>query len=85
MGKIAAAVPSNSVAIIELAVREPELLLLISCSVEQYCGGKTISQRLGTAPDGGKNVRKSIDFAYQRKMLEPLWKSLMLLLYFKQK
>lgn len=54
MSKIAAAVCSDLAAGVRLAVRQPELLLLISSSVEQYCGGKTITQCLGTAPAGGE-------------------------------
>lgn len=53
MSKIAAAVCSDLAAVVGLAVRQPEFLLLISRSVEQYCGGKTITQCLGTAPAGG--------------------------------
>lgn len=58
MGKLAAAVCSDLAAVVGLAVRQPELLLLISSSVEQYCGGKTIAQCLGTAlaGRGGKKI-----------------------------
>lgn len=60
MSKIAAAVCSDLAAVVGLAVRQPELFLLISSSVEQYCGGKTITQCLGTALAGGEKKLKEI-------------------------
>lgn len=80
--KIAAAVCSDLAAMVELAVRQPELLLLISSSVEQYCGGKSIAQCLGAAlaGRGKKKLRKYIDFAYQgKKCWRFLWKNSVLL------
>lgn len=58
MSKIAAAVCSELAAVVGLAVRQPELLLLISSSVEQYCGGKSIAQCLGTALAGCGRKKK---------------------------
>lgn len=58
VSKIAAAVCSNLAAVVGLAVRQPELLLLISSSADQCCGDKTTTQHLGTVPAGVKKGRE---------------------------
>lgn len=58
MSKIAAAVCSDLAAVVGLAVRQPELLSLLSSSVEQYCGSKTVTQCLGKALAGGEKKNK---------------------------
>lgn len=62
MSKIAAVVFSDLAALVGRAVREPELLLLISSPVEQYCGGKTITQCLGILP---AKVEKKLEEIYR--------------------
>ncbi|EOA99990.1 hypothetical protein Anapl_09695 [Anas platyrhynchos] len=65
VSKIAAAVCSNLAAVVGLAVRQPELLLLISSSVDQCCGDKTTTQHLGTVPAGVKK-----EYSYIRRSLK---------------
>lgn len=67
VSKIAAAVCSNLAAVVGLAVRQPELLLLISSSVDQCCGDKTTTQHLGTVPAGVKKGREIYMFCYSEK------------------
>lgn len=89
VSKIAAAVCSDLAAVVGLAVRQPELLLLISSSVEQNCGGKTVAQCLGAAlagRGGGKNIKGIYRFCLSgKKMMEIFMEEFSVTHFFKQK